>query len=312
MPSLTLGLRRAGPAARQRQGPGQHPELCSIYRMRVTLPGCAVRVASDSREAIDLLASLYPPTHVAIAPDLTSPHIRLCTVPTAEEGQSVYRISTSGNSSLHATTLGDAVALVESLINVAAVTLARQYLLIHAAAVASPLGAILLPAPSGAGKSTLAAALVLSGLSYLTDDIAALRLTSPEIRAFPKPIALKTGGWRALCDHDEALLPRPLEAHRQSGEFVRLLPMRHKALPPDRSIGVRHVVVPRRLATGGARFEPLPRGLAFATIASQALNRRARSRAGLEALATLVEGACCHLLYYSRLCDATAALSSIH
>lgn len=63
-------------------------------------------------------------------------------------------------------------------------------LLLHAGAVASDHRAVLLPAASGSGKSMLTAALVSSGLRYLTDDVAAIEATTGMVLPYPKPIAV--------------------------------------------------------------------------------------------------------------------------
>lgn len=58
-------------------------------------------------------------------------------------------------------------------------------LVLHAAAVASPGGTILLVGGSGAGKSTLAAALHARGLDVVSDDAVVLDMTGERARAVP-------------------------------------------------------------------------------------------------------------------------------
>ena len=73
-------------------------------------------------------------------------------------------------------------------LNVVAAETASQ-LLIHAACVGGP-GAVLLPGESGTGKSTLAAACVADGLTYLSDEYAALDRKTGMIVPYPRPLEL--------------------------------------------------------------------------------------------------------------------------
>ncbi|MDQ1715499.1 MAG: hypothetical protein QOC60_1444, partial [Frankiaceae bacterium] len=65
--------------------------------------------------------------------------------------------------------LAPALANIATRLN-AAVIESCQPLTVHAGVVASPSGAIALPAVSGAGKSTLVAACLLAGLDYVSDE----------------------------------------------------------------------------------------------------------------------------------------------
>lgn len=69
----------------------------------------------------------------------------------------------------------------------------RGLLVLHAAAVGSENGAIVLFGPCGAGKSTLAAELCLEGLTFLTDDIALIRETELgfAVEALAGPVKLR-------------------------------------------------------------------------------------------------------------------------
>lgn len=83
-----------------------------------------------------------------------------------------------------------AVATLVWHLNAIATTTAPQ-VLVHAGCVAEESGgAVLLPGRSGAGKSTLTAACVAAGLSYLSDELAALDPATGMILPYPKPIGL--------------------------------------------------------------------------------------------------------------------------
>jgi hypothetical protein len=72
----------------------------------------------------------------------------------------------------------------------------RSDLMIHAAAVETGAGAVLLVGGSGAGKSTLAGALCAAGHGYLTDEAVALD-GDGRVRPYPKWLGLDAAG-RAL------------------------------------------------------------------------------------------------------------------
>jgi hypothetical protein len=93
---------------------------------------------------------------------------------------------------------GDALGTLVWLVNQGVVLDPKELLLFHAAAVAAGDDGVLLPAPSGSGKSTLAAALVASGLSYLSDEAGAIDLVSGRLLAYPKPMSLGPGSLAVL------------------------------------------------------------------------------------------------------------------
>ncbi len=61
---------------------------------------------------------------------------------------------------------------------------------IHAAAVATPHGAVILPANSGSGKTTLCARLLQRGAGYLSDDSVAVDKRG-QLLGYPKPLGFK-------------------------------------------------------------------------------------------------------------------------
>ena len=66
------------------------------------------------------------------------------------------------------------------------------HVLLHAGCVAGQRGgAVLLIGGSGAGKSTLTAACVAAGLTYLSDELAAVDLRTGRITPYPKPLGLE-------------------------------------------------------------------------------------------------------------------------
>lgn len=66
----------------------------------------------------------------------------------------------------------------------------RAFVALHAGAVATENGAILLPAPADTGKSTLVAALLERGFDYLSDEVGVLDPVTGKAYPFPKHLHL--------------------------------------------------------------------------------------------------------------------------
>jgi hypothetical protein len=70
--------------------------------------------------------------------------------------------------------------------------------LLHAGAVASPAGCVLLCGDSGAGKSSLLAGLVHAGFPFMADDIVPLEGGSRLVWPVPLAISIKNGSWPVI------------------------------------------------------------------------------------------------------------------
>jgi hypothetical protein len=140
-----------------------------------------------------------------------------------------------------------------------------QHLLLHAGAVQSPAGAVVVAGPSGTGKTTLVAALVDAGLDYLTDEIAALDLNSGLVLPYAKPLTVKGEG------------QRPIE---RVGEPCPLAAAVFAAYEPDAT----------------PRLEPVHRADALIELAQNSFNFPDHGAAALEALAGAIRSAQCHRL----------------
>jgi hypothetical protein len=140
---------------------------------------------------------------------------------------------------------------------------------VHAAAVAGPHGAVLLPARSGEGKSTLTAALLDAGFRLLGDDTVALS-DAVEARPAPFPICLKEGAWTLLS----ARFPQLAQAathRRMDGKMVRYLfpKSRDQIEEPAGCYPIRWIVFPRRSEDDVARLVPMRKADALARLTAE-------------------------------------------
>jgi hypothetical protein len=71
----------------------------------------------------------------------------------------------------------------------------RWLALLHAGAVATPAGCLLICGESGAGKSTLLAGLVHAGFAFVADDIVPLEEGTGLVRPVPLAMSIKQGSW---------------------------------------------------------------------------------------------------------------------
>jgi hypothetical protein len=120
---------------------------------------------------------------------------------------------------------------------------------VHAAAVATTQGCLLLPGSSGSGKSSLTAALLAhDDVEYVADDMALLTGPSLDVVPVAMPLVLKSGSWQAL----ESLLPGLAE----KATYSRLGKDSRYWAPPceriaDKPRAVQAIVFPRYAETSG-------------------------------------------------------------
>jgi len=113
---------------------------------------------------------------------------------------------------------------------------------IHAAAVGSSGGCLLLPGAPGSGKSTLAAALMGEGVACLTDELVLLS-KDQHVQPVPVSLGLKAGSWQLLRHHYPELDTSPVH-HQADGTPVRYLPPSQEG-PSQWNRTVRAIVFPQ-------------------------------------------------------------------
>lgn len=150
---------------------------------------------------------------------------------------------------------GDPLSVVQWLVLRDLGLLARDYLLLHAGAVARDGSALIFPAHSGGGKTTLTVKLVMEGYGFLSDEVACLHLDRGVVEPFPRRINLADSARRRLG------LPRPAEPpagarDRQEPEWsLDVGTIARDALAPPARLGL--VIFPSGF-DGKTRLDPLP------------------------------------------------------
>jgi hypothetical protein len=132
-------------------------------------------------------------------------------------------------------------------------------LAIHAGAVASATGTLLLPGDSGVGKSSLTLALSEEGLGYLSDEIA---LLDDEMVVTPLPVSfcVKQSAWELAASMRPDAVTLPQHHRKFDGKWVRYVPPRAGALElrSPFSRRVRWVVFPAYRPDASTHIEELP------------------------------------------------------
>ncbi len=136
---------------------------------------------------------------------------------TVEVVHAADRFAVDGRQLPHGSTPDRLAAAVLSAVDRACLA-ATGCLVVHAAAVAGPAGAAVVPAASGVGKSTLASAAMQAGLLLLSDEAACLRPEDGKVVPHARPLGLSADSrlllgldpgadWSRLAQHAERVAP---------------------------------------------------------------------------------------------------------
>lgn len=197
-----------------------------------------------------------------------------------------------------------AVSLLLWDVNRRAVASTPDHLLLHAAAVAYQGHGILLPGASGTGKTTLAAGLVLSGMAYLTDEVAALDPVGYELVPYPKPLSVERASWASLAElgvvDDRRGVDEETPWHLEPSR-LRAGAVGHRCQP---RFVVRHRFVPGPATS----LTPLPRTEALVALAESSFQPLHRRPLGFETLAAVVRRCECLQLTVGHLGEACTVL----
>lgn len=163
----------------------------------------------------------------------------------------------------------------------------RDFLLLHAGAVARDGGALLLPARTSSGKSSLCLGLLEMGFSYLSDDVGALDPVTGRAYPYPKPIKLIPDAVEFFPGLEERLQDRTLP-FPQWERFVRPEDVDAEVADP---VPVRWVVFPTDDFDGPPDLEPITSAKCVELMAANCFNLYRYSEAGVVLLSRVASGA---------------------
>lgn len=224
-----------------------------------------MRVDWRGRAAARLVNFLFrdmPPARSA------APHVKLTLLPGAKPDR--FELQRNDETLSADCTPGAAVDLLisEAIFHLA--DRATGGMVIHAAAVAAPAGAVLLPGKSGAGKSTLTAWLLRRGFRYLTDELVYIPAGTRRLHALTRPVHIKHPALPVVHGFTPAL-----KRHES-----RLVTSPQATLIPHRLLNRRHVANRARLAR--IVFPEFQRGADFE------LTRLSPAQAGMALMGCLI------------------------
>ena len=157
---------------------------------------------------------------------------------------------------------GCAAAQALSLVDRTALRL-TPCLTVHAAALAGPAGAVVVPGESGIGKTTLAAAAMQSGLTLLSDEAACFSSPAGTLLPHPRPLGLSrhSRSLLGITDSDDAV-----------DEQATATALFGEAAPPSWRGTCALVAVPVRRPGVEASLTPMSAAEALPTLLSCCLN----------------------------------------
>lgn len=271
-------------------------------------PGCAVEVWADSAalaRAVGLLWPVIRPAHRRLD---TPPLARFVLTTGRTPGAPACRLSHSDGTARDFATVGAALAELDRRLSASLVDhLVGTYLLVEAAVVGTPAGAIVLPGPASPWRAALAMALVLSGFEYLSGDLMVVDVRTLHLLPCPGPLRLATTDWRWLT----APLKMPTASWPVSdttgSEWRLAAPSRPSV--PDRVWSLQAILVaPEQPPGATSAIVPLPPSRMLLALVRHALNLPRFGELGIGALACLSEAARGYILTDDHPAAAAAAV----
>ena len=181
---------------------------------------------------------------------------------------------------------------------------------LHCAALSMDGRGLLISAPSGTGKTTLAAALVLGGWTYVSDEAVALTLGSDDAHGFPKPLLIKPGGGRLIAELEAVSVPTD-----EDEAPWWIVPASEVPAPIARHLTPSLIVILHRSLDGGTDEVPVPVALhptdAVVALMGQTMDASRFGPDAVVALAAMAAQCRCVALPVGPLADAVGVLEEL-
>jgi hypothetical protein len=165
---------------------------------------------------------------------------------------------------------------------------ARDFLSLHAGAVARNGDACLLPADMERGKSSLVLALLRAGFSYLSDEVGAIDPVTGRAYPFPKRIKLAPTALPFFPGLEAALRDRDSVPFRLWERYIGAEDVGARVAEPS---AVRWLVFPTPDWDGPARLEPVSQSEAVRRMAESSFNLYRYGERGVVLLSRIAAGA---------------------
>lgn len=166
----------------------------------------------------------------------------------------------------------------------------RDFLMLHAGAVARGGRGLLMPAVQDAGKSSLTTALALEGFDYMSDEIGALDPVTARLYPFPKHIWLDDDS----LGHFPGLAERLRDEQAPLNEFFLqryVRPREDLGAGLSGPVPTGWIVFPSADRDGPARLEPIAKSDAVHRLATNCFNLFRYAERGLYLFKKVVDGA---------------------
>jgi hypothetical protein len=279
----------------------EEPRAARWYRLLTTM--FELRVESDA------LASQLHEALAHLECSEATPDVVLHVRPSGRSGWNVL----SGGVPVEPNRLfEEVVPAVKRLMREASVDRSEFVIRMHAAVVSFGNGCVLMPASAGSGKTTLTAALIRSGATYFSDEVALLESGELAVRPVPVSLTVKEGGVEPL----RRFYPEidSLTSHlREDHVMVRYLRPPDGSLPAnERAQQVKWIVFPHYDSTVQTKLVPVARPVALRSLLRESVVVFDRlNRDKVESLVQGMRSVECYDLSMSSLEPAVALVRSL-
>jgi HprK-related kinase A len=207
--------------------------------------------------------------------------------------------------------INQAFAMFEWGLNWVIANHCHQFAIIHSAVVEKNDKGLILPGTPGSGKSTLCAALVCKGWRLLSDEMALISLETNQIHPFPRPIGLKNNSIEIIQAFGEKVVFGRTVNDTAKGSVAHMR-------APQTSINADlvtappfAVVFPKYQPNVELNFAPISKGETMMQLAGNCFNYPVLGADGFHCLANVADSCSGHILNYSKLDGAIAALDKL-
>ena len=190
----------------------------------------------------------------------------------------------------------------------------KEYLFLHAGALAKNNKAVLLPGPSESGKSTLTLGLLNYGYQYLTDEVVVINLSDLRVLPFQRPIYIY--GWQSVASTEVEKYFKFYRFKERYGNTMQpwqyAVPQQEAVLPKDTSFEVGWIVFPSYNETQRDSYlKPMSRAAAAFNLMQNGWNTQYFTDFGLQLCSELVKKADCYELVMGDLKEACELIEGL-